>query len=273
MSDLFLLFLSVFFGFAVLHAFIPSFAWGVLFLYAIMGTLGIFRYTRSPVTILYSSVSRSISTYRDIHPIDRLVEDRMFQKPSPEALDDEILQYAPDRILIVERDDIADMLILNRFYVDYKTLVVSKRKYPEHVFEACQQILSKHPEIPVMVIHDASEKGLRMKKRLLNDRSWNLMGKNVQDLGLFPRDVKRLRVPMWLPKGVSVYGEILCSRKAADENVIQGYRMPVDAAPPAAMMGSISFALVSGLALLSEKFLNEQRRRTSVRVDFGEGFG
>ncbi|MDM8549185.1 hypothetical protein QUF72_03870 [Desulfobacterales bacterium HSG2] len=260
------------FGFSVLHTFSPSFSWGVLVLYAIMGILGIVRNARGPVTILCSSVSRTISTYRDVHSTDHLVESRMFQEPSPEAFE-EFFQYAPDRILIVERDDIADMLILNRFHLENKTLVVSRHKYPEHAFKACQQFLSQHPDIPVMLIHDASEKGLRMKKRILTDKSWNLREKNVQDLGLFPRDVKRLRIPMWLPKGVSVYGEILCSRKAADENISHGYRMPVDAAPPAAMMGSVSFALVSGLALLSEEFLNEQQRRTSVRVDFGEGFG
>lgn len=262
------------FIFAILHISIPFLEVGILILYVILGVGGIVRYAGRPVTIPCSRVSRTISVYQKTHPIDRLVKSRMFQKLTPEDFDDEIFQYAPERILIVEREDIADMLILNRFPLEHKTLVVSEQKYPEHAFNACQQFLSQHPEIPVILIHDASGKGLRMKKRLSDDDDWNLREKkNVQDLGLFPREMNRLRQPIWLPPGASVYGEILGAEKSANEKISKGYRMPVDTAPPAEMMGSVSFALVSGLILLSEEFITEQHRRTSVYVDFGEGFG
>jgi len=216
-------------------------------------------------------VSETISTYRNLHHIDRLVEGRAFPKPSTEAFDYEIFQYAPDRILIVEWDDIADMLILNRFHLENKTLVVSAQKYPEHAFRVCQRFLSQHPEIPVMLIHDASKEGLRMKESLLSDGFWSLRGKNVQDLGLFPQDAEHLMRPMWLPR--YDYGKILCTGKTADENISQGYIMPVDIAPPRAMMGAVSLAAVSGLALLSEEFLAEQQRDASSGSFFGGGFG
>ncbi|MDM8549186.1 hypothetical protein QUF72_03875 [Desulfobacterales bacterium HSG2] len=258
---------------AVLQISEAPFARGLFVLYAVLGISGLVWFARHPLKVPYSSVSETISTYRKLHPTDRLVEGRAFRKPSSESFDEEIFQYAPDRILIVEHIDIADMLILNRFHLENKTLVVSGHKYPEHAFRACQQFLSQHPDIPVMLIHDASEKGLRMKKRLLSDKFWNLRGKNVRDLGLFPRDADRLRRPMWLPRAASVHRKILCARKTADENISQGYRMPVDIASPRAMMGAVSLAAASGLALLSEELLAEQQRDASSGSFFGGGFG
>jgi len=247
------------------------FAWVLFILYVISGISGIIWHARHPVTFPYSYVSPIILTYRNLHPIDRLVEGRAFRKPTSEAFDEEIFQYAPERILIVERNDIADMLILNRFPLEYKTLVVSEQIYPEHALRACQQFLSQHPEIPVILIHDASQKGLRMKERLLNDKFWNLRGKNVQDLGLFPRDTDRLRKPIWLPRKRN--DKVLSGARRTDASFLRDYRMPVDIAHPRAMMGAVSLAAASGLALLSEGFLAEQQHDASSGSFFGGGFG
>ena len=48
-----------------------------------------------------------------------------------------IRTYAPERILVVERDDLVDMLIRNRFHLTAKAVVVSRTGYPERVFAAC----------------------------------------------------------------------------------------------------------------------------------------
>ncbi|MDM8549187.1 hypothetical protein QUF72_03880 [Desulfobacterales bacterium HSG2] len=258
----------------------PDLVSGALILYAVLVISGIVWCVRRPFKISYSPVSEAISTYLSLHPTltylslpptGGLIEGRVFQKTESDPPDEEIFQYAPERILIVERNDIADMLILNRFPLEHKTLVVSEQKYPHHAFRACQRFFLLHPEIPVILIHDASEKGLRMEERLLSDRFWNLRGKNVQDTGLFPMDTERLRKPMWLPEDEN--GKILCARKTADENISQGYRMPVDIASPRAMMGAVSLAAASGLALLSEEFLAEQQRDASSGTVFGGGFG
>lgn len=225
-------------------------------------------------SISYSKVAGIISKYRKVRSIDRLIDGRnLFEyNLNSKELGDEILQYAPERILIVERNDIANMLILNRFHIEQKTLVVSDQKYPERAFTACQRFLLQHSDIPVVLMHDASEEGLHMKDRLLTDKAWNLEGKNIQDLGLFPKDTDRLKHSMWLPTMPKRGKEkILSNKKMSYKNIQKGYKMPLDIAPPRTVMGVTGLAMATGLALLSDELLAEQQSHSGIGA--GRGFG
>jgi hypothetical protein len=221
-----------------------------------------------------TTVTKTIDTYEKLHPLDNLADGSRFKDAKPEQLDKEILQYAPERILIVQHDDITDMLLLNRFHFDNKALVLSAQKYPHHAFQACQSFLSQHPDIPVLLLHDASTEGLHMKERLLTDPSWNLQGKNVHDLGLNPSGVDRIKSPIWVPstkealrEGVKVPGVA-----APEEKIRQGFRVPVDIAPPGAVMGAMALSMVAMAPLLSEQFMAQQQE-AAAGGGWGGGFG
>jgi|GEM_PF-522037 len=214
-----------------------------------------------------SAICKKIDTYHAVHPIEKMVDGKAFEYLDSDAFDKEIFQYAPDRILIVERNSIADMLLLNRFHLENKTLVVSEGKYPFRAFRACQRYLSHYPNMEIVLMHDASKKGLRMKDRLLSEPSWHLGGRHIRDLGLFPDDVARLKNPMWLPKSD---GKIVSGGKPA-ERIRNGCIMPSDVPISKALMNAMGGAAALGLPLLSEELIAQQR--DSLSYGGGYGFG
>ncbi|MFC1858404.1 hypothetical protein ACFL9U_10340 [Thermodesulfobacteriota bacterium] len=245
-----------------------------LFLIAIIAAI-VWRYRRAP-KVSPADVAKAIHVYQASHLMDKLVDGKQFLEMDPNGFDKEILQFAPERILIADRDDTVDMLLLNRFHFENKALILSAQKYPQPAFAACQYFLTKFPDLPVILVHDASKKGYQMKQRLLEDKSWNLEEQNVEDLGLHPWDVEPLKDPIWMPEDISsLSGKAIASPgKSAAEKIRQGFIMPLDAAQPRAMMGMMGLAMVTGTALLSEEFLAAQRQ-DAVGSDgaWGGGFG
>lgn len=233
---------------------------------------GIIYYARSPIAVNHATVANKIEAYQAFHPIEKLATGDYFRHRSSQEISAEFFAYAPERILIMERDDIAEMLILNRFYLENKTLVVSANKYPDEAFQACQEFLSYHPELPVLLLHDASSKGVRMKKTLLADKTWALSGKNVQDLGLLPENLKQLKEPLWIPVDKS---QSATPRPGTPEESIRaGLRLPVDLLAPKLFMSTIALSTLIGAPLLSEELLLQQQKYTVTdSASSGGGFG
>lgn len=230
-------------------------------------------YVLRPVRVDHEEVMKVIDAFRIANPLDNLVDGKWFERDvSKEMLKEELFQYVPERILIVQNDDMVDMLVRNRFHFDNKTAVISANKYPKHVFTACQRFLEKKPDIPVHIVHDLSKTGLGLKDKLVADPSWNLLGKDVKDLGMFPDDVKDFKDPVWIPGGRP--SDVLArqsSSTAVDQNIASGMRMPVDLAPPRLMLGSLGVAVAGGLLLMSTALFAEQARQAAS--DSGGGFG
>ena len=226
------------------------------------------KIVRRPAKLPEDQVSSVIAQYIGAHPLEGLATGKRLLHNGDAGWDDALFEHAPQGILIVERDDMAEMLILNRFHLDNKTLVVSANRYPPRAFKACRQILDKWPEVPVSVIHDASQKGHRLRNDLLNDPAWGLKGRKIQDLGLHPHDVDRLKRPVWVPEKDAGKKAVIQTGQPV-ENIQAGYRMPLDIAGPRALMGSMGLAMVVGAALLSDELLAEQQRGLAG----GGGFG
>lgn len=223
---------------------------------------------RRPVKIPHSAIADTISRYRAAHPLEGMADGTGIQEGGGTDLDPELLQHAPERILIVERDDVAEMLIRNGFHLENKTLVISANRLPTRAFAAYRHFLTRHPDLPVAVIHDASKKGHRLKTDLMADPEWGLAGKKVQDLGLHPADVARLKTPVWTPEPGSKNKHVRVKGKPV-ETIQSGYFMPLDIAGPRALMGSMGLAMVVGAALLSDELLAEQQKGAAA----GGGFG
>jgi len=243
---------------------------------AALTTAACIFYSKRPLKIRRSTISRIIGSYHAKHPPDRMADGKQFETAEPNGFDEKFLDFAPERILIVERNTLADMLLLNRFHFENKTLVLSAQKYPSAAFSACQNTLSQFPNTPVCLIHDASKKGIGLKEKLLADPTWHLGEKQIQDLGLFPEDVARLKRPVWMPPAEKTDGphDSPSVHKTAAEKIGRGWVMPVDVAPPKAMMSSAALAMTAGLVLLSEELLAEQARQAHAgTATFGGGFG
>lgn len=238
--------------------------------------VGLIWYLRRPVSVPHEPTSEAIRAYRAKHPIENLVDGNHFRGEWPkEDLKKELFDYAPERILIVQTDEMADMLILNRFHFENKTVVVSANKYPEHVFHAVQRFLERHPDIPVAIAHDASQEGLQLSEKLQADKSWNLEGKEIVDLGLSPSDVARMKNPLWIPTGrpSSVLAGRRTSSDTPEDKINQGMKVPVDFVAPAAMMGVLGMAVVGMMALMSTDLLAEQAKQATTGTTMGGGYG
>lgn len=266
----FTIFLCVLAGFVLLFITLAA-GRAPAWLYVLL-TIGILLFAFRKINILQETIVEVIKTYNQAHPIKSLVDGKQLHRIDIKEFDKDIFQHAPEHILIVERDDIAEMLILNRSYFENKTLVVSANKYPDIAFRAYKAFIAKHPDIPMAILHDASRHGHHMMNRLIEDKAWELEGKNITDLGLSPQDVVRLKRPIWMTgDSTTLSGRSQISPgKSSVENIEKGLVMPVDIAPPTAMMGTVTLAVMTGYALLSEELLAEQRR---MAVDSGAPSG
>jgi hypothetical protein len=233
-------------------------------------TIGIIWFAKRPVVPEHEALVKAIKMYSHLHPIEHLVDGTKFRREtSKDVLKKELFDYAPERILIVQSNDLVDMLVLNRFHFENKTVVVGASKYPEHVFTACQKFLQKKPDIPVEILHDASMEGYRLKDKLLADESWNLKDKDIKDLGLSVQDVGNIQKPIWLPgQHVSHFGAE-SSKDPVEGKIEQGMKMPVDFVGPGVLLGALSVAAVAGMALMSTELLAEQAKKK----DYGGGYG
>jgi hypothetical protein len=240
--------------------------WGAVIV-PLAAAVGIILLIRRPSLPKYEDVSNCITTYRQTHKIQNLASGVKFGGEIPrDQIKAEFFTYAPERILIVQRDDMVDMLVMNRFHVENKTAIVSVNKYPAHVFDAVMRFLEKKPDIPIQVMHDASLEGERLVASLKANKSWNLADKNVTDLGVFLADVENVKDAVWLPGRTTVGTG---GGKTAQELAQQGMRVPVDSAPPNLLLGAMGLAVVSALALAGTDLLAMQ----AAQKDTSNGFG
>jgi hypothetical protein len=236
----------------------------------IISTIVITNYRHLKVYQNYKSITKIIYDYHSQHPIQNMADGNHFRKQLIKKIDAEILSYSPERILIVEHDDVADMLILNRFHLENKVLVLSANKYPKHAFEAYQYFIQKNPDLLVEVLHDVSKTGHHLRGSLLADPSWHLNAKHVRDLGLSYTNVEKLREPMWIPNRAD---QPILNKGNVVENMRNGYRIPLDTAPPKAFSAGVIMAIATGMALLSEELLAEQQKQKGGDWDSSGGYG
>ncbi len=224
---------------------------------------------RKPVP-KHDTLVPAINEYRRIHPLTTLADGHRFKKDwTREDLKQELFNYAPERMLIVQTDDMVDMLVGNKFHFETKTVIVSASKYPEHVFKACRTFLQKNPDLKIFILHDASRDGLRLKEKIETDPTWNLGDRKITDLGLSAEDVKNVKDPIWIPtRGGSSAAP---ADATAEEKINQGMKFPVDFVAPAAMIGILGTAIVAGLMFMSPELLAAQAAKKGT--DSSGGFG
>ena len=189
-----------------------------------------------------------IRKYRKAHPIAELADGLAFRERGADLADQDFY-YAPERILVVEYDDLADLLIRNRFHLSAKAIVVSRSGYPAPIFKACQGFLARHPTIPVQVLHDASRQGFALSAQLAADPDWQFARNQLVDLGLSRQALSdQTRLP-WLPRNPTANG-ILSARH--EMMLRDDQRVPVDCVPPKPLLSLLTAAVATGALALQK---------------------
>lgn len=208
-----------------------------------------------------------VNRYHQAHPIQALANGTAFRDRSalPEPFDP---HYAPERILIVERDELVDMLIRNRFHLSHKAVVVSSSGYPESVFSACQGFLRNHPDTPVQLIHDASLQGFALASQLAADPKWAFARQQMIDLGIPQSALQDNHVLPWLPSSYPTQADGTFSARHMQQ-LSAGYRMPLDHIGPKSLMGLLGAAVVVGGSWLLVPAALSTASGMEAEVDYG----
>ena len=166
---------------------------------------------------------------------------------------------------MVERDDLVDMLIRNRFHLSHKTAVVSRSGYPERVFATCREFLKNHPDTPVQVLHDASTSGFGLTAQLAADPKWEFARQRLIDLGISRATLDGGSSLPWLPPDNSRRDGALSTDPT--KMLRAGRRVPVDYIGPKPLLNLLGAAVVGGALLLAPEILNAIE--TGVEIDYG----
>jgi hypothetical protein len=220
---------------------------------------------RRPATVLpFHKACALIDRYHQAHPIAGLADGKAFARQDA-PLDSQDLYYAPERILVVERDELVDLLVRNRFHLTAKTAVISRSGYPAHLLAACREFLRRHPQTPVQLLHDASSLGFGLAAQLAADPHWPLAPHPLVDLGIAKEALdKNARLP-WLPALPNKPGVL-----SADHSRMlrAGGRIPVDYLGPKPLLSLLSAAVIGGaLLLVARDALGSLEM--GVEVDYG----
>lgn len=223
--------------------------------------IGIFQWRKTALP--FHKARALIDRYHQAHPIAGLADGAAFRQQTA-AVDLQDLHYAPERILVVEHDELVDLLIRNRFHLTTKTAVVSRSGYPEWVLSACQNFLRYHPATPVQLLHDASLRGFNLSAQLTADPHWPLAPHGLIDLGLSRAAFNHTTRLPWLPVNDQVKGGVLSAQHT--KMLSTGHRIPVDCMGPKSLLNLLSAAVISGtLILVAADALGE----IGVEVDYG----
>ncbi|MCB1190941.1 MAG: tripartite tricarboxylate transporter TctB family protein [Leptospiraceae bacterium] len=250
----------------LLAVFINYFFWMLAIIFSLGVMIGFyflfsFRKTKN---YDYSLLNKTLKTYLNNYPDKNLADGNAFSN-NIQKIEEELSNYAPESVLIVDKNDYTDMLLLNRYHIENKVLVLSKYQYPKYIFEYFQKLIQKHPSIPIKILHEASEDGDKMKENLLADTFWNLKDKEIHDLGLFWKDTKRLKRSFSLPK--KTIGNITVGKNIPYQ---KDTRIPLGMIPPIVMGSVLIGTISSGEAMtLADSLEEHQKNSFSGSADFG----
>ena len=183
--------------------------------------------------------------------IDYLIQEPTLHQPPPQWNEPDIYDYGVERILIVERDVLVDLFVKNNAHAEQRMLVISENGYPDYLVPVARNLLAKQPDLPIFLLHDATQRGAEMATRIQNGDLLPIGDHPIKDLGMFPKDFQNLK------------------RTRQFDTSNQERALPVDAMMTPFLVMGLDAALTSQQSLGS---LIEQRR-VSQEFEIGQTFG
>lgn len=238
--------------------------WGGALILAVLLPLAIWLGRREKGKLPFEKARKIVDQYHQAHPIQALADGTAFRRQAA-PLDLQDPHYAPERILVVERDDLVDMLIRNRFHLTAKAVVVSRTGYPEPVFAACREFLRNHPDTPVQLVHDASTQGFALAAQLADESKWRFARERLSDIGISRAALQHGATLPWLSTRRFQRNGAFGGNPA--KMLRAGYRVPLDYIGPKPLIGLLSTAVVGGALLLAPDALNAAG--AEVESDYG----
>jgi hypothetical protein len=177
------------------------------------------------------------------HSLRRLLQEPTLHQPPPKWSEPDIYKYGVERLLIVQRPLLVDLMVKNGLHAELRALVVSEDGYPSYIHQHAVELAHRREDLPVFLLHDATPYGIRMRIRLQDSADWSFAANRLIDVGAFPADFSALGLP--------------AVRGGPD-----GYKLPIDTLSNHRLASLVSAALLGGSTLaqaIDERKTQEDR--------------
>ena len=163
--------------------------WGITLVLGIAITLSGVAYVGTGVVTrrdpaAREPVTRWLGKWQAERQIDKLVAGPALARAGAEYLPARV-----DAVLIVQRDALVDLLLMNDAQRELSALIIAESGYPEALALEARRLLDERSDLKVLVLHDATIAGVGMRARVQKSTTLPLEDREVLDVGLFPADV------------------------------------------------------------------------------------
>jgi hypothetical protein len=168
------------------------------------------------------------------NPIKRFIERPLFEFRDEEKYTEHLPHPLDiEHLIIVDRDPLVDLLVLNDFPKHSKSLIVSQSGYPNYVIPIAKELLMKRKSLTVYLLHDSTQSRIAMKRSLADFALIPTGGHRMFNLGLEPEQVVYMRHLNPIQPARTKYG------------------IPLDSIPYAILETALIYSITRGVPLLT----------------------
>ncbi|MCC5669966.1 hypothetical protein LC653_40740 [Nostoc sp. CHAB 5784] len=194
----------------------------------------------------------------------------------------DITAYSFDRLVVCDKDSIAQFLIANNFHFERNCAILSISGYPQNIFEITMQMLGRNPDLQVYALHDCSPQGVSLVYQLRTDAQW-FRDSNVTifDVGILPRQVFKSQ-KIWITRlkelalqAKSLPTEIQQSLNTEELKwLMEGNRVELESFQPQKLIQILNHSIATNQHLaLDEQSLIIADQSTNTYLYAAENFG
>lgn len=124
---------------------------------------------------------------------EKLIDSPQLDSAPENNFEPDLFDYGVERVLIVQRPIIVDLLVLNKVHVQTRSLIMGAEGYPKYLVDNLNRILEDSPSLPVFFLHDSTPAGIAWVEQQLNSPQFNNGTRNLIDMGIGADDIQRLK--------------------------------------------------------------------------------
>lgn len=194
----------------------------------------------------------------------------------------DITAYSFDRLVVCDKDSIAQFFIANNFHFERNCAILSISGYPQNIFEITMQMLRRNPDLQVYALHDCSPQGVSLVYQLRTDARW-FRDSNVTifDVGILPRQVfKGHKIWITRLKELALQAKSLPTEIQQSLNteelkwLMEGNRVELESFQPQKLIQILNHSMATNQHLaLDEQSLMIADESTNIYLYAAESFG
>ena len=91
----------------------------------------------------------------EVDSIPRLIKSPELSNPPPDWNEKDIYDYGVSGLILCNREEIVDWLVLNQLHTQTNTLIMTAGGYPDYLQNITAKLLEQNPNLEVFLLHDS----------------------------------------------------------------------------------------------------------------------